>query len=422
MGIFDPQPLPSTPTSQSTSTGAINPWAQPYIQNYLNQAQGLVANQGFTPLQQQAFSGVSGLQGGTTAQQGLNAAQQGITGALGAGQAYQTAATTPAAIQAYMSPYIQSTLNPQLAELERQYGITGTQEQSDATKLGAFGGSREALMAAENQRNKNMAMDKATAQGYQNAFQAAQQAQQFGSTLGLQGNQAGIAGGNQLATQGSGILGLQNQFGTQQQQYPYQQLGFLQSMMQGLPVASQTTQGWQSGPNKASQIAGLGTAGAGLLGKLLGGGTGTGTGTGTTGGGSNILSSGYNAVKNWLGNNDEAKNAAFLKDFLSSGKTSAQWLKDNNVIPEGDPGYDLSGGDTSWIDDTDWSQYTGDYNFDFGDIFGGYDPSSGWDLSGGDTSWIDDFDWSSLMAKGGKVKSYANGGLVALALDKALKG
>jgi len=260
-GLFQPQPIPSNPTSQEIKTGNVNTWAQPYVSGMLNAGQDLIATQGFTPLQTQSYGGASGIQGGTAGNAGLAASGAGITGALAAGNAYGQMATNPNSIQAYMSPYIQSSLNPQLQEIGRQYDITGTQEMGNATRSGAFGGSREALMAAENQRNKNIAMNQAIGTGYNTAFNNAQQAQQYQNTLGLQGNQAAITGGNQMTGQGLGILGLQNQFGTQQQQYPYQQLNFMQNMLQGLPVASQTTQNWNSAPNVLSQIAGLGTTG-----------------------------------------------------------------------------------------------------------------------------------------------------------------
>ena len=117
--------------------------------------------------------------------------------------------------QQFMNPYIKQALDPQLAEMERQYGITGQQEQSAATQAGAMGGSREALMAAENQRNKNTAMNAAIGQGYNTAYQSAMQqfnAQQNANLQAQQANQqAGInVGGQNLAAQ----LGVQ-QLGTQ---------------------------------------------------------------------------------------------------------------------------------------------------------------------------------------------------------------
>jgi hypothetical protein len=151
---------------------------------------------GFNPTQQQAFQNVQNMQvapqigegSGLAAASGLGSI--GTAGQMGqVGQQYANQATNPYAQQAYMSPYIQNALQPQLAEMNRQYDITGLQQKRAATGAGAFGGTREALMRSENERNKNMAMNAAIGSGYQNAFQAAQQAQQFGAGLGLQGLQ-----------------------------------------------------------------------------------------------------------------------------------------------------------------------------------------------------------------------------------------
>jgi len=111
-------------------------------------------------------------------------------------------------------------------------------------------------------------MNQLIGQGYNQAFNQAQQAQQFGANLGLQGQQAQagalaqqLAAANQLAGLGGqqlqaqqGIYNLQNQFGQQQQQqqqniinqaiqnyateqqYPFMQLGVLNSMLRGLWV------------------------------------------------------------------------------------------------------------------------------------------------------------------------------------------
>ena len=147
-------------------------------------------------------------------------------------------------------------------------------------------------------------MNQNQAQGLQNAFQQAQQSQQFGANLGLQGMQAGMQGvgaginaqqaaynqamqgGQQLAGLGQqqlaaqqGIYGMQNQFGAQQQaleqqkinqamqdyanaqQYPLMQLGTMSNMLRGLPMQASSTQQYQAAPNQLSQA--IGTIGAG---------------------------------------------------------------------------------------------------------------------------------------------------------------
>jgi hypothetical protein len=315
-------PAPTQSTSYSTN---VPEYARPYVENMLNATQAQIYNEdmkgfnkyvpyssdptkyvaGFSPLQSYAQSGAANLNLpanyglatgqtlGTGMQMGALAPQMGMAGAN-----YGAMATNPYATQAYMNPYLSASLAPQLAEARRQYDITGQQQQSQATRAGAFGGSREALMAAENRRNMGTAMNQMIGQGYNQAFGQAQQAQQFGANLGLQGQQAQagalaqqLAAANQLAGLGGqqlqaqqGIFNLQNQLGQQQQaqqqnvinqaiqnyateqQYPFMQLGILNSMLRGLPMQQSSTQMYQAPPSAVSQLAGLGTAGLGALG------------------------------------------------------------------------------------------------------------------------------------------------------------
>jgi len=287
----------------STQITGVKPYV-PYSQN----PQDYVA--GFSPMQQAAQESTANLQtpdqyGAATQMTGMGGL--GTLGTAGqeaqAGNRYNQMATNPYATQAFMSPYIQASLQPQLQELQRQYGITGAQEQGAATTAGAFGGSREALMAAENERNKNTAMNQAIGQGYNTAFQSAQQAQQFGANLGLQGQQAAQAGYGQLGQLGGqmagiggqqfqtqqGIIAAQSQAGQQQQtqqqniinqaiqnyataqQYPQQQLSFMNAMLRGLPTQQSTTNGYQAAPSTLNQITGLGIAGLGAYNAFGGG-------------------------------------------------------------------------------------------------------------------------------------------------------
>ncbi len=273
---------------------------RPYVP-YSENPQDFVAP--FSPLQMQSYYGAGEMQVPGQYETGSNLATMSGLGSMGiagqaanAGQNYYGMATNPYAAQAFMSPYVSASLAPQLAEMERQYGISGTQQQSNATRAGAFGGSREALMAAENQRNKNMAMNQAIGQGYDKAFQAAQQAQQFGAGLGLQGQQAALTGLGQVGQAGAtlgnlgtaqlgaqqGILNTQNLYGQQlqqqqqniinqaiqtyanQQQYPMQQLGNMSNLLRGLPMQSSSTQSYQAPPSPLATAAGLGTGIAGI--------------------------------------------------------------------------------------------------------------------------------------------------------------
>ena len=319
-GGGSPSPAPTTSTSYTTN---IPDYAQPYVSNMLNAAQAQIYNPSMTgfnpytpystdpsnyvagpsPMQQQSYSTAANMQ--VPGQYGLASAgtlgtSMGL-GALGnqmgqAGNQYANQATNPYATQAYMNPYLQASLAPQLQLANQQYGIAGQQEQSNAATSGAFGGSREALMNGLNQQNQMLAQNQIIGQGYNTAFNNAQQAQQFGANLGLQGqqsqaqslasqlaayNQLAGLGGQQLAAQ-QGIANQQNTFGQQQQtqqqniinqavqnyataqQYPFMQLGLLNSMLRGLPMQQSSTQMYQAPPNALSTIAGLGATAYGL--------------------------------------------------------------------------------------------------------------------------------------------------------------
>ena len=210
----------------------------------------------------QQAAGLSNLYGGMGSQAGQQyAGLSGATGAQGAGigQSLGQMSTDPNAVQSYMNPYIQASLNPQLAEIQRQYDITGTQQQSGATKSGAFGGSREALMAAENQRNAGLAKNQLIGQGYNTAFQQAQQQMNAANQAALAGNQQALSGYGQagqqaLAGYGMGLQGA-GQAGTQAMQGA-------QAGLQGVGAQQAAGQLGLAGTAQGMQGAGYGLQGA----------------------------------------------------------------------------------------------------------------------------------------------------------------
>ena len=291
------------PTTSQTNTSNVPEYARPYVENMLGSAQKQIYNDDMTtfrpyqayssnpndyvadysPLQKSAQQGASNLQAPVTFGQGATMAGAAGLGSLNAGRDFQSMSTNPNAVGAYMNPYLQNSLQPQLEEMQRQYGITGMQQQAQATQQGAFGGGRQAIMAAENDRNKNMAMNQAIGQGYNTAFNNAQQQMTAGAQLNLQGlGQAGQAGvnlsniGNQYLGAQQGIIETQNKMGAQmqaqeqqkinqqiqdyatQQQYPFMQLGIMNSLLRGLPLQSTTTQSYQAQPAIGQQALGLG--------------------------------------------------------------------------------------------------------------------------------------------------------------------
>ena len=203
--------------------------------------------------------------------QGANLAGANLgVGAMGmqAGMGYGQGAQNPNAVQGYMNPYLQASLQPQLAEMQRQYGISGAQGQSNATRAGAFGGSREALTFAENQRNKNIAMNQAIGQGYNTAYDVANRNMQAASSLGMQGAQVGLAGLS-AANQNylTGLQGVNTQLAGTAQGMQGAQVG-LAGVDRQLAGTAQGMQGaniGMQGANQAGQLM-LGGAGMGLQG------------------------------------------------------------------------------------------------------------------------------------------------------------
>ena len=243
---------------------------------------------GFTGLQNQSFQGAQNLQPSQGLRPAMGIAGAGAIGSLGAGQNYMNMATDPGSMQGFMSPYMQNVVDTQQQEAIRQSNIQRQSDQAQAVQRGAFGGSRQAIVEAERQRNLGTQLGGIQAQGLQSAFQNAQQAQQFGSQLGLQGYGQAISGAGQLANIGTqqfgqqkDILGLQNQFGAQQQAneqaklgynmqdyaaeqaYPYQQLSFLSNIMRGTPMGGVSTM-YAQGPTTAQTLGSLGMGAYGL--------------------------------------------------------------------------------------------------------------------------------------------------------------
>jgi hypothetical protein len=225
--------------------------------------------------QQQAQAGMYGAQGAGFGQTAANVGAMGGLGygaqsadlgmqaagmagqGYGAGAQYAQQATDPNAIGAYMSPYMQNVMAQQVGAANRQYDITGAQQQGQATLAGAFGGSREALMAAENERNRNTAIGGIYATGLQDAYTAANANQQFGANLGLQGMQAGNqAMQTGLQGIGQGLTGVNTALQGYQQGMAGSQTG-----LQGVNAQTNASQMQQAGVNQALQGAQIGMSG-----------------------------------------------------------------------------------------------------------------------------------------------------------------
>lgn len=316
-------PMPNvSPVAQTDQQQGIATYAQPYVNSMLGATMQNVFDidpsgnitgmkgynpysmnaadyvAGFSPLQQQVQNQAAGMQVPGQFQGATDAAQRAIQQAQGAGytpsnlQQYQMGPfervntesfRQPGAAEAYMSPYMQNVIDVQQREARRASQIGAQQQAAEAVGRGAFGGSRDAIMRAERERNLNTQLGDIQATGQQAAYNQAQQqfnaeqnarlqaqqanqqagistglqnlnallgvqqlgeqSRQFGANYGLQNLQQQLAGAGLLGNLGTsqlgaqqGIMGLQNQLGQQQQQ---QQQNIINQAVQNYQTAQQ---------------------------------------------------------------------------------------------------------------------------------------------------------------------------------------
>lgn len=232
----------------------------------------------------------------TPTQFGLGSGTTGVgAGTIGMGIGTLGGMTNPAAVNQFMSPYVQNVLDVNKAEAIRdaQKGLlTGNLA---AARQGTYGGARQLLSQTEQERNLQTKLGQIQAQGMQSAFDAAQKAQlaqaqqygQFGQQLGALGDVYTRAGTAQQASdidrlKTMGAFGdLQRAFEQQQIdaryqdflkriEYPQQQLGSMADILRGVPITKvgETSTTTTPPPSFASQLAGLGLSGLSLYNML----------------------------------------------------------------------------------------------------------------------------------------------------------
>lgn len=294
------------PTNTSSSQVTIPEYAKPYMERLLGKTEALtdIAQNpykmyqggdpnarvaGFDPMQAQSWENIKGMTPSSQLGAGTGMATAGGMGSLTAGQNYQNMATDPNSMAAYMNPYMKNVVQYQQDQNARNYGIQLQAQQAQATGQRAFGGNRQALAQSEGTRNLGFTQAQTAAQGSQAAYDAARQAQQFGTTANLQGYQQAIGGANTLGqlgqTQYGQQMGINQAMGTagatqaaqqqelknigyenfqNQQNYPYKQIGFMSDLLRGGPLSQTATTEYGAAPSLTSQAAGLGLAGLGV--------------------------------------------------------------------------------------------------------------------------------------------------------------
>lgn len=308
--------------TQTSVESTLSQWAGPYITDMLGKAQALsdvpfqpytgALTAGPSSLQSQAFQGIGSL----TVPQNITQAANTL-GSFSTQQqpTYQPGSYSPLQfsqenVQKYMNPYLESVLEPQRREMQRQADIARNQMQGRMAQAGAYGGSRQAIMEAEANRNLQTLLSDITGKGYATAFEDAskrlgeenargleaakfgEQSRQFGQTAGLdalgrqiqaaqaQGQlgaseaQYGLAnlaqqlaaGATQRGIEQEGLTADYAQF-MREENYPKEQLQFQRQMIAGIPGLA--TQSYYTAPTDPfAQAASGATSLMGLLAAL----------------------------------------------------------------------------------------------------------------------------------------------------------
>ena len=214
---------------------------------------------------------VAGL--GTLEQQGIQ--QAGTTGVGGT----TTQAGIGSVLQAQAGPNISQFYNPYqsyvLDEINRQASMAQNQLSGQAVQAGAFGGGREGVQRAEQERARLASIGEAQRSGFNTALGAAQQQQQFGLQAGQQLGQLGVqqqamsqADINQLMSGG----GLQRQL--TQQALDAERQSALQKATEPLQRVEFLSNVYAAGPKSTSGITAATTPTTSPLAQSLGTGLG----------------------------------------------------------------------------------------------------------------------------------------------------
>ena len=225
--------IDSIPQGAVGKESSLSNYVGPYVTDMLGKGAALAETPyqefqgpltaGASNLQQQSFTGIGNLQTPTN---------------MGVNQFDATAA------QQYMNPYLMASINPQIDQARRQAEIQRVANAGRLTKAGAFGGSRQALMEAEGNRALGDRIADITGQGYASAYDRGlaqfnteqDKRNQFG--FDVLGGQA-TAGAVQRSIEQQGIGADIAQF-EEERDFPYKQVQYMQSLLQGLPLEAQS--------------------------------------------------------------------------------------------------------------------------------------------------------------------------------------
>ena len=242
-GTVDPSPIGEGEIAGSEIgyESSLSNWAGDYVTDMLAQGKAL-GNQGYEAYEGPLTAGSSFLQ------------DQAITGLMhlsnplgGTSVTKDMGTFTPdqATLDPYMNPYTQNVIDRTAADMRRQSQIDALQDRTAMTQAGAFGGSRDALMRAEragilSSQIGDMAAEQ-RALNFSQAMDRAKASQEMANQYGFDVLAAqGAAGQVQRDIASEGIAADYAQF-REERDYPYKNVQYMQSLLQGLPIEAQSS-------------------------------------------------------------------------------------------------------------------------------------------------------------------------------------
>ena len=236
----------STGDFESQETGdeqSLAGWVGDYVTGFLGDAQGL-ADAGYQEYRGPLTAGESDIQ-----EKAFGSAMNMDTSGAGLGSFGDL---DQAGRNQYMNPYVQDSLAPQLRIAQEEADRQMAAQNVAAAQSGAFGGSRNAIMNAMLQRDSAQQQSDITAQGYNTAFDNAQNAFGADRDFGLAALQTQTdMGGIQRDIEAEGVKADMAQF-EDERDYQYRMPQWLHSLTQGLPVSASNTS--YSEPSMLSQV------------------------------------------------------------------------------------------------------------------------------------------------------------------------
>lgn len=239
-----------TPAASTSTTDVLSEWAGPLVSGALSK--GFAASNapyqtyqgpltaGASDLQNQAFAGASDI-----AKTGYSPTN------------FTTGTFNTSAANQYMNPYINASLDPQLKELQRQSRINNMTNAGKLTQAGAFGGSRQAILTGEENRNLLDKSQDLIGQGYNTAYnnamnqfnadqnrgmtaqQNSEASRQFGVNTAFNANKnLADLGATQRGITSEGVAADKKQF-EEQRDNPLSMAQYQMALMSKLPITTQ---------------------------------------------------------------------------------------------------------------------------------------------------------------------------------------